>query len=242
MDNSKYLWDRLIAAGYRPEAAAGILGNIRAESHFRPDNLQNTYEKILGMTDKEYTEAINSEAYSYQQFINDHAGYGLAQWTFKTRKAELYKWCFPDIGSLEKQCDYLLKEIGWYSALQAILKTGSVRECSDAVLHLYEAPGDQSETIELRRYGYAKEIFDKYAGEPAAVYSWQLNAYKIKENAINYMSTVPGSFVIEKEPGLYAVCYGAYNTEAEAAEHKTEARSFSKKAFIITITKQEVKV
>ena len=242
MENSKYLWDRLIAAGYRPEAAAGILGNIRAESNFRPDNLQNTYEKILGMTDKEYTDAINSEVYSYQQFVSDHAGYGLAQWTFKTRKAELYKHCFPDIGNLEKQCDYLLKEIGWYSALQAILKNGSVRECSDAVLHLYEAPGDQSEAVELRRYGYAKEIFDKYAEEPAVVYSWQLNAYKIKENAINYMSTVPGSFVIEKEPGLYAVCYGAYITEAEAADNKTVARSLSKKAFIITITRQEVKV
>lgn len=239
MDNCKYLWDRLIKAGYRPEAAAGILGNIRAESNFRPDNLQNTYERILGYTDKEYTNMINAGTYSYQQFINDHAGYGLAQWTYKTRKAELYKYCFPDIGSLEKQCDYLLKEIGWYSALQAILKKGSVRECSDAVLHLYEAPGDQSETVELRRYGYSQEIFDLYAA-PSAVYSWQLNAYKIRENAFAYAGTVPGSFVIEKEPGLYAVCLGAYTSEAEANEHKAEAKTYSKKAFIIKITKKEV--
>lgn len=240
MTNDKYLWDRLISAGYRPEAAAGILGNIRAESNFRPDNLQNTYEKILGMTDKEYTAAINSGAYSYRQFIEDHAGYGLAQWTYKTRKAELYKYCFPDIGSLEKQADYLLKEIGWYSALQAILKTGTLRECSDAVLHLYEAPGDQSEAVELRRYGYAKEIYDKYAA--GTVYSWQLNAYKVRDNAYAYAGSVPGSFVIEKEPGLFAVCYGAYETEAEAADHKTEAKRYSKKAFIIKLTNQEVKV
>ena len=140
--------------------------------------------------------------------------------------------------------DYLIKELSWYTKLQQILKTsGSIRECSDAVLHLYECPADQSERIELIRYNYAVEIYDRNSKkdpEPEVFYTWQLNAYKILENAYEFIKTVPGGFIAKKSNGYYVTCLGAFGTEKEASEHKDAAKRFNKKAFIITLTKEDI--
>jgi hypothetical protein len=53
------------------------MGNIFAESAFRSQNLQNTFEKSLGMTDSEYTFSVDDN--SYTNFVQDKAGYGLCQ-------------------------------------------------------------------------------------------------------------------------------------------------------------------
>lgn len=48
----------------------------------------NSYEKKYGFSDAEYTAAVDSGAYG--NFIHDSAGYGLAQWTYWSRKKTLY--------------------------------------------------------------------------------------------------------------------------------------------------------
>ena len=59
------LFDYFITkGGLTPEGAAGLMGNLMAESGLRANNLQNTFEKKLGMTDKQYTEAVNSGTYT----------------------------------------------------------------------------------------------------------------------------------------------------------------------------------
>ena len=115
MNNETYIWKRLKEAGYSDVAAAGIMGNLQHESGLRPNNLQNAYEIKFGMTDEEYTEKVNSGEYSFKQFVYDKAGYGLAQWTYWSRKQAMYNDCFPTIGSLEKQTNYLIKELSWLS-------------------------------------------------------------------------------------------------------------------------------
>ena len=42
------------------------------------------------MTDAEYTAAVDSG--SYTNFVRDSAGYGLAQWTYYSRKQALYDY------------------------------------------------------------------------------------------------------------------------------------------------------
>ena len=64
----KYLWEQL----GNPYGVAGLMGNLQAESGLRPDNLQNSYEKKLGMTDEEYTAAVDNG--SYTNFVQDKAG------------------------------------------------------------------------------------------------------------------------------------------------------------------------
>ena len=84
MGNEKIIWDYLKAKGLNDYGTAGLMGNLFAESALNPKNLQNTYEKSLKLTDAEYTKKVDDG--SYTNFVNDKAGYGLAQWTYWSRK------------------------------------------------------------------------------------------------------------------------------------------------------------
>ena len=57
MDNKEYIWRWLWERIGNDYGVAGLMGNIQAESGLRADNLQNSYEKSLGMTDEEYVKA-----------------------------------------------------------------------------------------------------------------------------------------------------------------------------------------
>ena len=145
MSNDRIIWDKLTAAGMTSAGAAGLLGNLDAESGLNPQNLQNSYEKKLGFTDAEYTAAVDCGAYT--GFVNDCAGYGLAQWTHPSRKAALLDFAWAQsasIGDLGMQVGYLLKELqSLFPALWRRLKTtASVREASNCVLLQFERPAD----------------------------------------------------------------------------------------------------
>lgn len=85
--DEKKIWDFLFGKIGNAYGAAGMMGNLYAESGLKPTNLQNTYEKSLGMTDAEYTAKVDNGSYS--NFVHDKAGYGLAQWTYYSRKQNL---------------------------------------------------------------------------------------------------------------------------------------------------------
>ncbi len=165
-DNEKYIWDALKNFGFNDYAVAGIMGNLYAESGLRPNNLQQTYETKLGMTDESYTKGVDDG--SYKNFVNDSAGYGLAQWTYHTRKQALKEhadWLNVSIGDLAMQMDFLLKEIQGYSKVMEVLKTAtSVRAASDVVLIYYEAPASKDEeATQAKRASYGQKYYDKYA-------------------------------------------------------------------------------
>ena len=88
-DEEKAIWDRLYASIQNPFGVAGLMGNLKAESNLHANNLQNNGNTKLGMTDDEFTEAFDSGAYPLDTFIHDGYGYGLAQWTYYSRKAAL---------------------------------------------------------------------------------------------------------------------------------------------------------
>ena len=83
----KLIWDFLMEKLDNPYGAAGLMGNLYAESSLIPNILQYDYQSILGLNSKEYTEAVDNG--EYKNFVDDCAGYGLAQWTFSTRKQGL---------------------------------------------------------------------------------------------------------------------------------------------------------
>ena len=51
MNTEEKIWSFLKAQGLTDAGAAGLMGNLYAESGLRPNNLQNSYEGKLGMTD-----------------------------------------------------------------------------------------------------------------------------------------------------------------------------------------------
>lgn len=111
----EYLTEKL---GYNIAATCGIMANIYGESAFNPINLQGTYETSLGMTDQSYTDGVDKymrgEAGAYENFVNDRAGYGLCQWTYPTRKADLLNYAMQlgtSIGDANMQLSFLEKEL-----------------------------------------------------------------------------------------------------------------------------------
>ena len=119
------------------------------------------------MADAEYTEMVDHGTYT--NFGNDRVGYGLAQWTYPSRKVALLayaKAAGKSVGDLEMQLGFLMTELSTsYKAVLNVLKTTttSVRAASDAVLLQFERPADQSEAVKVKRAGYGQKYFDKYA-------------------------------------------------------------------------------
>ena len=166
-DPEKHIWDFLMGKIGNAFGVAGLMGNLYAESGLKPNNLQNSFNKKLNITDEEYTMLVDGG--HYPDFIADKAGYGLAQWTFWSRKQALLDYAREkrkSIGDLQMQLDFLWEELNdSYPAVLVVLKDAtSVREASDAVLLWYERPADQSEAVQVKRAGYGEGYYKKYAG------------------------------------------------------------------------------
>ncbi len=167
MTNEQKIWNKLINAGLTVAGAAGLMGNLYAESGLNPVNLENQYEQKLGFTDTTYTRAV--DAGTYTNFVNDCAGYGLAQWTYHTRKAKLLTFAKDrgcSVGDLDMQIDFLLCELREsYPAVWRTLTTAdNVRAASDAVMIQFERPADTSETARRRRAKFGVQFYKKLAG------------------------------------------------------------------------------
>lgn len=225
-DNPSAIWNFLKGKGLNDYAVAGIMGNIYAESGFKPANLQNSYEKKLGYTDDSYTAAVDCGAYT--NFVKDSAGYGLVQWTFWSRKEALLNYARSvgkSIGDLGMQLDFMWKEMQGYKSMMTTLNGAtSVAEASNAVMTQYERPADQSEAAQARRAGYGKTYYDKYAGaaqKPATdgLYRVQVGAYSKLDNARRQLAVIQGKgfeALVKKFGNLYKVQTGAYSVKANA--------------------------
>ena len=206
-EREKYIWSRLTAAGLTPAGAAGLMGNLYAESGLNPENLQNTHEKKLGLTDAAYTAAV--DAGTYTNFAGDGAGYGLAQWTFSKRKEKLLEYVRAEgksIGDLEAQVGFLLQELaGSYKGVLSTLKSAQgVRAASDAVLLQFERTADQGEAARARRARYGQTYFDRYT---------QADRATVTENQLRRLvaDTIQAWIGAKKGSALHADILAVYN-------------------------------
>lgn len=164
--NSEKIWNYFKEKGLNDYGIAGLLGNLDCESGLNPNNLENAYERKLGYPDDKYVQAVDNGLYT--NFIYDSAGFGIAQWTWWSRKKALYDYAKSknvSIGSLEMQLDFLYKEFSEnYKSVLTTLKTAkSVQEASNAVLLKFERPADQSVSAQNKRASYGQKYYDKYA-------------------------------------------------------------------------------
>ena len=170
----KTIWDFLKVKGLNNCAISGVMGNLYAESGLAANNLQNTYNTKFGLTDAEYTEHVDNRRFA--NFVKDSAGYGLAQWTFWSRKEALLKYAQSQkksIGDITMQLEFLWTEMQGYKDMMTVLKgVTTVRAASDVFLLQFEKPADQSEAVKVKRAGYAQGYYNKFvngtqSGEPA---------------------------------------------------------------------------
>lgn len=153
MNNAQIIYNILRNSGVTHAGACGILGNLEAESALSSTNLENYYEGRLGYNDSSYTSAVDNG--SYTNFVRDSAGYGLAQWTYWSRKQGLLNYAKSQnrsIGDLEMQVGYLVKELksDFASVWRVVTTTDSVQEASSAVLLNFERPANANGQINYR--------------------------------------------------------------------------------------------
>jgi hypothetical protein len=164
MLNIHSLFTFLVKCGCTRAGAAGVLGNIYAESNLNAIALERSFQKKLGYTDETYTEAVDNG--SYKNFVHDSAGYGLVQWTLWSRKEGLLEYASSinsSIGDVQMQLDYIWKELqAEYKAVAKVLTTtNSVRDASDVFMLKYERPADQSEAAQQKRAKFGKDFYDE---------------------------------------------------------------------------------
>ena len=166
ISDERIIWDFFKSKGLPDEAVAGIMGNLYAESGLKSTNLENYYEQQLGMSDEEYTKAVDYGTYT--NFVNDKAGYGLAQWTYYTRKQKLLTFAKAkgkSIGDLSMQLDFLWEELQAYTSLMDYLRGADyVDVASTAFLLDFERPADQNIAAQKKRAGFAQSFYDEFAG------------------------------------------------------------------------------
>lgn len=166
--NGEKIYNFLKSKGLNDYGASGLIGNIDCESGLKSNNLQDTYNISLGMTDDEYVRAVDNGTYTKNQFVKDCAGWGICQWTWHTRKKALYEYTKSrgaSIGDLETQLEFLMKELSdSYPSVLYTLKTAtSILEASNAVLLKFECPADQSVSMQNKRASYGQSYYNKYA-------------------------------------------------------------------------------
>ena len=151
MANEQAIWAYLKNAGINANGCAAVMGNLYAESGLIPNNLEDTYNTKLGMTDAQYTAAVDNG--TYKNFIHDSAGYGLAQWTWYSRKEgllNLAKAKGKSIADLNVQLEYLVKELSGMNGYTTNIKNAaSIAVASDFILVNFERPADQSQIIHM---------------------------------------------------------------------------------------------
>ena len=161
MSNEEIIWNYLNSELKNPYGAAGLMGNLFAESSLNPILANNI--KKHGMTNTEYTTKADEGSVD---FANDSIAYGLAQWCYHTRKQALLDFAKEtnrSVGDINLQLEYLADEIKKYSDVyKTLCSTKSVKEASDIVLLKYERPANQSDAVKKLRASYGEKYFAKY--------------------------------------------------------------------------------
>lgn len=233
--DEKTIWDFLMGKIGNAYGVAGLMGNLYAESALKSNNLQNGYETKLGYTDVSYTQAVDNG--SYTNFVKDSAGYGLAQWTYWSRKQNLLNYAKGlgrSVGDLNTQLAFLCKELSEsYSGVLNTLKSAkTVRAASDVVLTKFERPANQGESVQKKRAEYGQKYYDKYAVKASATttstatkvdYAQKFDSkfnhrYKVTASAGLYLrtgaSTAKKALTVMKN-GTTVRCYGYYSVAAD---------------------------
>ena len=162
--NEDLVWSYLKEYGLTDAGAAGLMGNLQVESNMKSVIYENSWKSSLGLTDQEYVDKVNDG--SYTNFVNDQVGFGLAQWTWYTRKQALLDACKGDIGNLKCQLKYLMYEFETdYKDILLVLKSSTdVTACTLKVMIEFENPVDQSELRKKIRIDLAKQYYNIYTG------------------------------------------------------------------------------
>ena len=180
--NQETIWNYLRAQGFSAAGVAGIMGNLEAESGYLPNNMEDTANQKSGFSDAQFTEGVDSGEITREEFISSDRfgvctcnptgsptgqeyGYGLAQWTFTTRKAALYDFAKSrgvSIADLTMQLDFMIGEMS--SSLKSYLKSATDVEDACVTFHNDYERSSATASMLTGRVNRAISVYNKYSG------------------------------------------------------------------------------
>ena len=161
----KTIYKALTDAGMTPEGACGLMGNMMAESAMKADIAQRG---MTALTDGQYTAAADAGTID---FTHDAVGYGLCQWTFHTRKAELLAFARArgaSVGDETTQIQFCLRELreDFPGVWRVLTGSKDLYECARIVCIQYERPAVNNVDA---RHAYAQRFLCQLRDEPDPV-------------------------------------------------------------------------
>lgn len=167
--SKRTIYDALVAAGMSREGACGFMGNLQAESGLEACRLQGDFTANRS-TSRAYVAAVSNGMITRQQFGFDQRGFGLAQWTYFSRKLALYDFWTASgeaLDSDEMQIRFALQELrtmSEFSGVWAVLTVShNLRQCTEIVCSVYENPAEKNYDARVR---FASQIFEEMSHEP----------------------------------------------------------------------------
>lgn len=161
--SAKTIYDRLRSHGMTVAGACAMLGNMQAES----GNRSNNVEDRSGMSDAQYTAMVDAGGYDFATDNGKHYGYGLCQWTLKSRKVELLQYAKNrgvSIADEDMQVDFAVYELkrdfgGLYKFL---CSTDDMYTATDRICREFENPAVKNTA---KRYEFAQEWDKEFGNE-----------------------------------------------------------------------------
>lgn len=160
------IYQSLRSGGLSPAGACAMMGNMWAESGLKPTNVEDRC--TLG--DADYTRAVDTGTISRYQFKVDAFGYGLCQWTYPSRKADLYDYARSQnvsVGDEKMQCDFCLFELqrDYANLYQYLCTTDDLPEATKLICAEYERPAVNNFAV---RINAAQKFFNQFADAPVS--------------------------------------------------------------------------
>lgn len=177
--SKQIIYQTLIQSGMTREAALGMMGNMQCESGLEPNRLQGDFNPFR-TTSKSYVQRVTRGDISQYNFAHDQLGFGLCQWTFYTRKYDLYdfwKESGKNLDDAEMQTQFVLKEMKrdydreiyvkdekkWINLWQLLLKSNDIFECTKYICKIFERPTVNNIDARFRA---AKQLEAELTAEP----------------------------------------------------------------------------
>lgn len=175
----KQIWDELVEFLGNEYGAAGLMGNLYAESMLTPGRIQGDLSSTI-LPSLAYTEALNNGDIPENNFVNYKyytyngstygPAYGLAQWDYYSRRQNYWNYWHTYqhgvAGSVEFEVWFLEWELqnDYSGVLNTLRNATSVRQASDKVLHDFENPQEQGTSVEVYRASLGQQLYDEYSG------------------------------------------------------------------------------
>ena len=161
----------LVKGGMSPVGACAMGGNMMAESGMKANIAQRGL--LVGLSDEQYTAAADTGTIS---FIADGVGYGLCQWTYHTRKADLWNFAKDrgkSVGDEETQVQFCIEELknDFPELWKFLCETQNCYKATERICKEYERPAVNNVQT---RYKYAKELYAQY-GEIIENGEWRMD-------------------------------------------------------------------